>query len=51
LETAVKLKPEEAYAHYQLGRAYLALGRKAEGEKEIETSRLLKDKARSRAAQ
>jgi hypothetical protein len=46
LETAVKLKPDTAYAHYQLGRAYLAAGRKAEGENQIEISNRLKAKER-----
>jgi Flp pilus assembly protein TadD len=51
LEVAAKLKPDESYVHYQLGRAYLQAGRKAEGESHIETSKQLKEKARSRTNQ
>jgi Flp pilus assembly protein TadD len=51
LEAAAKLNPDEAHIHYQLGRAYLAAGRKAEGESHIEISSRLKAKARSQANQ
>jgi predicted Zn-dependent protease len=49
LETAAKLKPDTAYVHYQLGRAYLAAGRKAEGESQIEISDRLKAKERGQS--
>ena len=51
LEVAAKLKPDEAYVHYQLGRAYIQAGRKTEGESQIEISRQLKEKARSQTNQ
>jgi hypothetical protein len=34
--------------HYQLGRAYIAAGRKTEGESQLEISRQLKEKARAK---
>jgi Flp pilus assembly protein TadD len=46
LETAAKLGPDKAYVHYQLGRAYIAAGRKVEGENQLEISRQLKEKER-----
>ena len=48
LETAARLKPEQAHIHYQLGRAYIAAGRKAEGETQLEISKNLKEKARTK---
>jgi Flp pilus assembly protein TadD len=51
LEIAVRLKPDEAYVHYQLGRAYIAAGRKADGETQLEISRQLKEKARAKTDQ
>ena len=45
LETAAKLEPGQAHIHYQLGRAYIAAGRQAEGEGQLEIARQLKDKA------
>jgi Flp pilus assembly protein TadD len=48
LEIAARLKPDEAYVHYQLGRAYIAAGRKAEGESQLEISKQLKEKARAK---
>jgi len=48
LEIAARLKPEQAHVHYQLGRAYIAAGRKAEGESQLEISRQLKEKARAK---
>ena len=47
LERAAKLEPEKPYVHFQLGRAYLAAGRKAEGEAQIELSKQIQDKARN----
>jgi Flp pilus assembly protein TadD len=47
LETAARLRPDESYVHYQLGRAYLAAGRKAEGEGELDLYKQLKDKVRN----
>jgi Flp pilus assembly protein TadD len=49
LEIAARLQPDQAHVHYQLGRAYIAAGRKAEGEKQLEMSKELKEKARSKA--
>jgi len=46
LETAEKLAPDKSYVQYQLGRAYLAAGRKADGESHLEISRQLKEKER-----
>jgi len=49
LEVAARLSPEKSYVQYvqyQLGRAYLAAGRKAEGENHLEISRQLKEKER-----
>ncbi len=51
LETAARLKPDEAYVHYQLGRAYLAAGRKGEGESQLEIFKQLKDKVRNEPRQ
>jgi predicted Zn-dependent protease len=48
LETAAKLKPGQAHVHYQLGRAYIAAGRKQDGESQLELSRELKEKARAK---
>jgi Flp pilus assembly protein TadD len=48
LEIAARLQPDQAHVHYQLGRAYIAAGRKAEGDKQLEMSKDLKDKARSK---
>ena len=42
LETAVKLEPENALFHYELGRAYLAAGRREESKRENETFNKLK---------
>ena len=47
LELAVRLSPEAPHVHDQLGRAYLAAGRKTEGESQLEISKQLKDKART----
>ena len=38
--------PEDAYVHYQLGRAYQKLGRTELAEKELEVYRQIKDKRR-----
>jgi Flp pilus assembly protein TadD len=46
LEIAAKLDPDKSHVHYQLGRAYLAAGRKAEGDNQLEISRQLKEKER-----
>jgi Flp pilus assembly protein TadD len=46
LEIAAKLDPDKSHVHYQLGRAYLAAGRKAEGDSQLEISRQLKEKER-----
>ncbi len=48
LETAAKLKPNQPHVHFQLGRAYIAAGRKKEGEDQLEISRELKEKARAK---
>src|SRR5215217_6377277 len=48
LEIAARLQPDQAHVHFQLGRAYVAAGRKTEGEKQLEMSKELKDKARSK---
>jgi tetratricopeptide (TPR) repeat protein len=45
LEKAAALENGQAHVHYQLGRAYVAAGRQTEGEKQLEISRQLKDKA------
>lgn len=42
LEMAVKLEPENALFHYELGRAYTAAGRREEGKRENETFNRLK---------
>jgi hypothetical protein len=47
LEVASKLAPEKPHVHYQLGRAYLAAGRKAEGDGQLEISKRLKEKERT----
>jgi tetratricopeptide (TPR) repeat protein len=44
LERAAKLDPEKPDFHLQLGQAYIAAGRKAEGDYEIELSRQLQRK-------
>ncbi|HLZ39376.1 MAG TPA: hypothetical protein VKQ11_00345, partial [Candidatus Sulfotelmatobacter sp.] len=38
-------EPGEPNAHYQLGRLYQALGRKADAERELRTTRELQEKA------
>ena len=48
LEIAARLKPNQPHIHYQLGRAYIAAGRKAEGESQLEISKDLQEKARSK---
>jgi tetratricopeptide (TPR) repeat protein len=45
LEAAAKLQPGQAHIHYQLGRAYIAAGRQAEGESQLEIAKQLKEKA------
>jgi Flp pilus assembly protein TadD len=47
LESAARLKPDQAHVHYQLGRAYIAAGRKVDGEAQLEKSKELKEKART----
>jgi cytochrome c-type biogenesis protein CcmH/NrfG len=47
LEKAAKLAPEQAHVHYQLGRAYVAAGRQAEGQAQLELSKQLKEKVRN----
>lgn len=47
LEKAAKLAPEQAHVHYQLGRAYVAAGRQAEGQAQLDLSKQLKDKVRN----
>lgn len=47
LEKATKLAPEEAHVHYQLGRAYVAAGRQAEGQAQLDLSKQLKEKVRN----
>jgi tetratricopeptide (TPR) repeat protein len=42
LEIAVKLEPENALFHYELGRAYVAAGRHEEGKRENDTFNRLK---------
>lgn len=42
LEIAVKLEPENALFHYELGRAYTAAGRREDGKRENETFNKLK---------
>jgi Flp pilus assembly protein TadD len=44
LEAAVKASPDDASAHYQLGRAYQKLGQAARAEQEFERFRELKEK-------
>ena len=44
LEAAVQDAPSDAPAHYQLGRAYQALGQSARAEQEFERFRQLKEK-------
>jgi tetratricopeptide (TPR) repeat protein len=44
LELAIKLKPENPEAHYELGQAYLGAGRQSEGKDEIAISNKLKAK-------
>ena len=51
LELAARLKPDQAHVHYQLSRAYIAAGRKAEGDSQLEISRQLKDKPRAQTNQ
>jgi Flp pilus assembly protein TadD len=50
LEKAAQLDPAKAHIHYQLGRAYLAAGRKSEGDGQIEISKQLKEKERSQTS-
>ena len=47
LEAAAHVAPEDANIHYQLGRAYQALGRSADAEREFELFRQLKVKSRA----
>lgn len=42
LEIAVKLEPENALFHYELGRAYITAGRHEDGKRETETFNKLK---------
>ena len=51
LEAAVKLAPGQTHIHYQLGRAYIAAGRQADGEGQLEIARQLKEKALRQANQ
>jgi len=51
LEKAAKLAPEQAHVHYQLGRAYVAAGRQADGQAQLDLSKQLKDKARNQPNQ
>jgi tetratricopeptide (TPR) repeat protein len=51
LEAAARLKPEDADVHYQLGQAYLAAGRQADGKKEIAISNKLKSKVSEKQPQ
>jgi tetratricopeptide (TPR) repeat protein len=51
LEAAAKLKPEDADVHYQLGQAYRAAGRQAEGKDEIAISNKLKSKVSEKRPQ
>jgi len=51
LEKAAKLAPEQAHVHYQLGRAYVAAGRPAEGQAQLDLSKQLKDKVRNQPNQ
>ena len=46
LEAAARLSPEKSHAHYQLSRAYVAAGREADGQKQLEMYRELKSKER-----
>jgi predicted Zn-dependent protease len=48
LEIAVKLRPEDADAHYQLARAYMEAGRQVEGKSELAISEKLKGKSSGR---
>ena len=47
LEIAVKLEPENALFHYELGRAYIAAGRREDGKRENETFNRLKKQTAS----
>lgn len=47
LEKAAKLAPEQAHVRYQLGRAYIAAGRQAEGQVQLDLSKQLKEKVRN----
>ena len=49
LEIAVKLAPQDANIHYQLGQAYQRIGRTELAEREFETFRRLKDRNRGGA--
>ncbi|MDQ3804420.1 MAG: tetratricopeptide repeat protein, partial [Acidobacteriota bacterium] len=51
LEAAARLRPGQAHVHYQLGRAYIAAGRQAEGEGQLDIARQLKEKALREAKQ
>jgi len=51
LEKAAKLAPEQAHVHYQLGRAYVAAGRPAEGQVQLDLSKQLKEKVRNQPNQ
>jgi len=46
LEAAARLSPEKSHAHYQLSRAYVAAGRDADGQKQLEIYKELKSKER-----
>lgn len=47
LEHAAKLAPDQAHVRYQLGRAYVAAGRQAEGQAQLDLSKQLKEKVRN----
>jgi Flp pilus assembly protein TadD len=44
LEAAARLAPEDANAHYQLGRAYTKLGRSEDAQRQFELVRQIKAK-------
>jgi predicted Zn-dependent protease len=49
LERVVAAEPNLAAAHYQLGRAYIRLKRKAEGDAELERFKALSDSEKEQA--
>ena len=51
VEIAAKLDPENPDVQYELGTAYVAAGRKAEGKSRLEIARRLKEKAQARTSQ